>query len=140
MGREAALISTADTNILLRAVLQDDSAQGKAAGQFLAQSAGVTVGLASWCEFVWVMSSGYKLSRADIAEQLRALLDAQNIIADRDAVERGLRFLEAGGDFADGIIAEEGQRLGAQEFVSFDKTAVRVARDFGMRARLPEST
>jgi predicted nucleic-acid-binding protein len=36
----------------------------------------------------------------------------------------GLALLEAGGDFADGIMAHEGKWLGGETFVSFDKTAV----------------
>ncbi len=32
--------------------------------------------------------------------------------------------LEAGGDFADGVIAFEGRRLGGEIFASFDRTAV----------------
>lgn len=39
----------------------------------------------------------------------------------RSAVEAGLAVLEAGGDFADGIIAYEGNWLGGETFVSFDK-------------------
>ncbi len=37
---------------------------------------------------------------------------------------RGLAILDAGGDFADGVIAFDGQWLGGEVFVSFDKTAV----------------
>jgi len=38
----------------------------------------------------------------------------------RPAAEAGLALLEAGGDFADGVIAHEGRWLGAEAFVSFD--------------------
>ena len=44
--------------------------------------------------------------------------------------------LEAGGDFADGVIAFEGEWLGADEFVSFDGNAVSVLRSRGTAARL----
>jgi hypothetical protein len=37
----------------------------------------------------------------------------------RPAVEAGLSRLDAGGDFADGIIAYEGDWLGGEEFVVF---------------------
>jgi predicted nucleic-acid-binding protein len=47
-----------------------------------------------------------------------------------------LEVLEAGGDFADGIIAHEGAWLGAQEFVSFDKQAVKLLKAQGKRARI----
>ncbi len=33
--------------------------------------------------------------------------------------------LEDGGDFADGVIAFEGRRLGGETFVSFDRLAVK---------------
>jgi len=39
----------------------------------------------------------------------------------RPAVEAGLAMLEAGGDFADGIMAYEGRWLGGETFVSFNK-------------------
>jgi len=47
-----------------------------------------------------------------------------------------LALLEAGGDFADGVIAYEGSWLGAETFVSFDKKAVKLMLNQGKRARL----
>ena len=41
-----------------------------------------------------------------------------------------------GGDFADGVIAYEGNWLGADTFVSFDKKAVRLMEAQGVSARL----
>jgi predicted nucleic-acid-binding protein len=52
------------------------------------------------------------------------LLDTENVAMNRPAVEAGLALLEAGGDFADGVIAYEGSWLGGETFVSFDKKAV----------------
>jgi hypothetical protein len=43
---------------------------------------------------------------------------------DRAAAEAGLTMLAAGGDFADGVIAFEGRRLGGDIFASFDRGAV----------------
>ncbi len=54
----------------------------------------------------------------------RALLDTGNVVMNRPAVEAGLALLDAGGDFADGIMAHEGKWLGGETFVSFDKKAV----------------
>jgi len=51
-------------------------------------------------------------------------------------VEAGLSALDAGGDFADGVIAHEGNWLGAEEFVSFDSKAVSMLKAQGSRARL----
>jgi predicted nucleic-acid-binding protein len=52
------------------------------------------------------------------------------------AVEAGLAVLDQGGDFADGAIAFEGHWLGGEEFVSFDKQAVKLLKAQGKRARL----
>ena len=44
--------------------------------------------------------------------------------------------LQAGGDFADGVIAHEARWLGGETFVSFDKRAVRLLNEQGTAARL----
>jgi predicted nucleic-acid-binding protein len=54
----------------------------------------------------------------------------------RPAVEAGLSVLDAAGDFADGIIAYEGDWLSGEEFVSFDSKAVSVLQSRGSCARL----
>jgi hypothetical protein len=47
-----------------------------------------------------------------------------NVVMNRPAIEAGLGFLQAGGDFADGAIAYEGNWLGADTFVNFDEEAL----------------
>jgi predicted nucleic-acid-binding protein len=44
--------------------------------------------------------------------------------------------LNAGGDFADGLIAYEGSWLGSDTFVSFDKEAVKLLTAQGQKSRL----
>jgi len=44
--------------------------------------------------------------------------------------------LDAGGDFADGAIAYEGNWLGADTFTSLDKNAVELLKAQGKSARL----
>jgi predicted nucleic-acid-binding protein len=51
-------------------------------------------------------------------------------------VEAGLALLDAGGDFADGVIAHEGRWLGADCFISFDKKAVKLMETQGASVRL----
>ena len=65
-----------------------------------------------------------------------ALLDTGNVVANRPAVEAGLLVLEAGGNFADGIIAYEGDWLGGEIFVSFDTQAVKLLTEQGRAAQL----
>jgi predicted nucleic-acid-binding protein len=63
------------------------------------------------------------------------LIGAANVAVNRAAVESGLALLEAGGDFADGVIAHEGVRLGADTYLSFDRQAVALVQKQGQSAR-----
>ncbi|WNJ92742.1 type II toxin-antitoxin system VapC family toxin [Bosea sp. 685] len=127
---------TADTNVLVRALTGDDALQSKIAQSELAQAELVALALPALCELVWVLSQGYKIPAADIAEAIGRLLDSANVIVNRPAAEAGLSQLMAGGDFADGVIAYEGRWLGADSFVSFDKKAVKRMQAQGEAARL----
>ena len=125
-----------DTNVLVRAVLQDDASQGEAAATLLRSASLIAVSLPCLCELVWVLRRGAKLSVADVALTIRDLLGAGNVVMNRPAVEAGLAVLEAGGDFADGIMAYEGEWLGGETFVSFDRQAVAFLTQQGQAARL----
>lgn len=127
-----------DTNVLIRAVLQDDPEQGPAAAKLLSEASLIAISLPSLCEFVWVLRRGAKLPTVDVAQSIRDLIAAGNVAMNRPAVEAGLAMLEAGGDFADGVIAHEGQWLGGEEFYSFDKDAVALLARIGQPARLLE--
>ena len=113
-----------DTNVLVRAVVRDDVAHANKAAKVLREAQLIAVSLPCLCEFVWVLMRVYSFQAADVAGAIRALLAAENVQANRPAVDFGLAMLEAGGDFADGIMAFEGAWLGASTFVSFDKQAV----------------
>lgn len=125
-----------DTNVLVRAIVRDDAAQARAADKALKGASLIVLTVACLCEFVWVLDRTYGLSRSDIATAIRALMAAETVRADNDVIEGGLRVLEAGGDFADGVIAEEGARGGGEAFVSFDKKAVGLLLEQGHSARL----
>ena len=118
--------NTADTNVLVRAITGDDAHQSALAQAELAQAELIAVPLAVLCELVWVLSRGYRRPTGDIAAALRRLIDAADVATNRPAVAAGLAVFEAGGDFADGVIAYEGHWLGGEEFVSFDRSAIEV--------------
>lgn len=126
---------TADTNVLVRALTEDHIEQSKAAQSALGKADIVALTIPTLCELVWVLRS-YRIQSSDIAETLRGLLDGRNVVVNRPAAEAGLTVLEAGGDFADGVIAYEGNWLGAATFVSFDKKAVSLIEAQGKSARL----
>jgi predicted nucleic-acid-binding protein len=127
---------TADTNVLVRAVVADDKKQARAAARALKGAELIAVTLPSLCEFVWVLRRVYQFGQEDIVAALDALLHAENVAVNRPAVDAGLSVLKAGGDFADGLTAHEGAWLGGDIFISFDKQAVSLLSDQGKRAKL----
>ena len=129
---------TADTNVLVRALTLDHAEQGKAAQIALRNADVIALTIPTLCELVWVLRS-YGIQSSDISGTLRGLLDAANVVVNRPAAEAGLAQLDAGGDFADGAIAYEGNWLGADTFVSFDKKAVKLMESQGVSAHLLSS-
>jgi len=127
---------TADTNLLVRAVTEDHAEQSKAAQAALRKADVIAISIPALCELVWVLSRGYKIRAPDIAATVRGLIDGVNVVANRPVVEAGLAMLDAGGDFADGAIAYEGNWLGADTFTSLDKNAVELLKAQGKSARL----
>jgi predicted nucleic-acid-binding protein len=127
---------TVDTNVLLRAFLRDDAAQARTASRLLREADLIAVSLSSLCELVWVLRRLYRLQREEIADLLEALLNTENVVTNRAAASAGLLTYRAGGDFADGVIAWDGEWLGGETFVSFDKKAVTVLKKQGITARL----
>jgi predicted nucleic-acid-binding protein len=125
-----------DTNVLVRAAVRDDPDQARIADAILKDTPVIAVTTPCLCEFAWVLRSVYGFERSDIAMAVRALAAAGNVAMDRPVVEAGLAILEAGGDFADGAIAHEGEWLGGAEVVSFDRKAVALLTAQGRVARL----
>ena len=127
---------TADTNVLVRAIVGDNAQQSKAAQTALKKADMVAVAIPALCELVWVLSQGYRIPSGDISEAIRRLINGANVVVNRPAAEAGLVLMDAGGDFADAAIAYEGNWLGAESFVSFDKKAVKLIEAQGGSALL----
>lgn len=125
-----------DTNVLVRAVLQDDAKQAETASKLLREASLIAVSVPCLCELVWILRRGAKLPKEDVAVTIRDLLGAGNVLMNRPAVEAGLTILEAGGDFADGVMAYEGSWQGGETFVSFDRKAIELAGRQGQATRL----
>ena len=129
---------TADTNLLVRVLVQDDPEQARTAMDLLRGAELVAVSLPVLCELVWVLKRVYRLAAPDCVVAIEALLATRAVVTDRPAVRAGLRLLAAGGDFADAVIAFTGRRLGGECFVSFDRRAVQLLADLGESAELLE--
>jgi predicted nucleic-acid-binding protein len=127
---------TADTNVILRFLLNDEPKQAAAAKNVLGNATIVAVALPTLCEVVWVLRQGYKMAMSDVADALEVFLNSQKIRVNRSAADAGLLLLRAGGDFADGVIAFEGLALGGSTFVSFDKKAITLLKRQGQSTQL----
>ena len=114
----------------------DDKKQSAAAEAALAKAESVIISATAFCELVWVLQQGYGISRDEVLRAIVTLIDSENVVINRPAIEAGLSTFEAGGDFADGVIAFDGYLLGAEEFVSFDKKAVKLLIDQGKKAQV----
>lgn len=119
-----------DTNILLRATLNDDPVQSPAAQRLLKalgkEEAGF-VNLPVLLEFFWVLRSRYKLPRARLAVALRNLLEVEHIEFEALHVAgKALAVFESGSaDFSDAVIALRNRELGVATTFTFDKDAAK---------------
>lgn len=127
---------TIDTNALVRLLVRDDKQQAAAAQRAIGRAASVAITLPCLCELAWVLRSVYHFAQTDVLAVLEELMQVPNAVVDRPAFAAGLEVLRAGGDFADGVIAFEGRRLGGDLFLSFDRRAVRLVRALGYGAEL----
>jgi predicted nucleic-acid-binding protein len=128
---------TPDSNVLIRAITEDDPRQSAAAQKSLKDAELVGLTLPALCELVWVLARGYRIPAREIGDTVRRLAEAANVAVNRGAVEAGLQMLENGGDFADGIIAYEGRWLGCDTFLSFDKKAIKLLAAAGRKTQIP---
>ena len=137
MGRPVVRI-TADTNVLVRTIVQDDDAQAATAQALLLQATVIAVPIPVLCEVAWVLGRGYGHGADRVAAAIRAIIDIDTVVTDTPAAEAGLAALRTGGDFADGAIASQGERLGGAVFASFDRSAVAALRQHGSGAADPQ--
>lgn len=113
-----------DTNILARAILDDDAQQSPVASAMLARKCLVIPTVLQ--ELVWVLGSRAKWERTDIALALRDLLDIATLtVVENEAVEWAVERYAAGADFADMLhLALSGE---ADVFATFDQGVARFA-------------
>ena len=125
-----------DTNVLVRVVMRDDPVQASVAARILSDAELIAIALPILCEFVWVPRKVYGFQSVGATAAIRVLLAAANVEVNRPAAEAGPSLLDAGGDFADGVIAYERNWLGGGTFVSFDKKAVALFTEQGKSTML----
>lgn len=117
-----------DTNILLRATLDDDPVQSPLAQELL-QSLNERrrgfVNLPVVMEFFWVLRSRYRLPHERLAGIMRALLEVEHLEFEAlETIGKAVAVYEGRvADFPDAVIAMRNRELGADVTFTFDRKA-----------------
>lgn len=118
-----------DTNVLLRAILQDDETQTALAKKVLNGLSPERPGFISMvtlAELFWVLVNKSGYSKRDALLAIRRLVQAESLeFDDGEGVVRALAFAEEGADFADALIHSTMEQFGATETVTFDRAAAK---------------
>lgn len=126
----------ADTNLIVRVLTRDDPDHFATASRLLSEADIVVFSIVALCELVWTLRSQYRWRTAEIAAAIRTLIDDPRAELDRDLARKGVAMLDAGGDFADGVIAADGRRRADATFATFDKQAARLLEAQGVAVML----
>lgn len=115
-----------DTSVLVRALVQDDPAQTKAALALL-KNHQVYVPVTVVLELEWVLRSRYAFTQSVIAQTMEKIAALENVVmGERDAVIAAAAKLAHGWDFADALHHALSQ--GCDDFVTFDGELVKRSR------------
>lgn len=114
-----------DTNVLVRALVQDDAEQGRRAQACLSTQP-VYVPITVILELEWVLRSRYGYSPKAIADAMEKLAILENtVVGEQDAVVAAARKLRQGWNFADAL--HHALAAGCEDFATFDTNLVRRA-------------
>lgn len=127
---------TPDTNILVRAIVNDDPEDSPRARALLEEADEVVLTFVALAELDWVLRKQLKWPRASVAAALRGLVEMPRSRCFRWTVEEGLAALEAGADFADGVIAYDGAWQHGDTYATLDRKAAAVLRERGTEVLL----
>ncbi|MBI5379826.1 MAG: type II toxin-antitoxin system VapC family toxin [Nitrospirae bacterium] len=121
-----------DTNVLVRYLVKDDSAQSNKASRFIARECSrespCLINRIVLCDLVWVLESAYGYPKETIAAVLEQILrTSQFQIEDLPAAWIALREYRKGrAGFADCFLGVVNRRLGCEHTATFDASAGRM--------------
>lgn len=113
-----------DTNVLVRAFLEDDleqSEKAKGVMERAAKDAKLFISSYALLEFVWVLKVK-KFPREKVYDAIITLTDSPGVtIGQREVVlSAAEKFKKGNADFADYMILAEGEKFGAKSLKTFD--------------------
>ena len=128
-----ASMRAVDTNILVRLIVRDDSAQVEKAEAFVAQGAWVSQLVLS--EAVWVLESVYGLDRSQVATVVAMLVEHDRLtLQDEDAIRGAHSVFERDRSvgFTDCLLVEAARKAGHLPAGTFDKAMSRIEGGHGL--------
>ncbi len=116
-------MAAADTNVVLRLLLDDDEEQGQAARALRKTHAPLFVSHVVLAEVTWVLRAGYGFSRDKLAALLEMLIDTDGIALQDPAIVQAalVAFRASRADFSDCLILAIAQSAGATPLATFDE-------------------
>ncbi len=126
-----------DTNVLVRLVVDEDQEQSRRVRNLLLEAERngeqVRVLVGVLLETFWALRSIYGYGREDVGDVLASLLALAAVeIEHTDAVARAVSRYRTAGDFPDLLFVELARESGADAFVTFDKTLLKLADGFAV--------
>lgn len=121
-----------DTNVLVRYLVRDDTAQFTAAQHLIsrcvAEGSPLFVPVTVVLELEWVLRSGFHYGKDDVLQVLSSLLSAAELdFESEQALEVAFQLFRKGtADFADCLHIALAIKAGEQPFWTFDKSAAKV--------------
>lgn len=116
-----------DTNVLLRALLQDDPVQAELAADVFRELGGgvrAFITQVTLVETYWVLARARKFPKGRCLEVMQRLVETESLeFEDGEAVVRALDLAASGADFADALIQGSMELFGVEETVTFDARA-----------------
>ena len=120
---------TIDTNVLVRALVDEQNEQSRIAGAYLARES-LHVPVTVMLETEWVLRSSYRLNRASVSGMLASIMSLPNVEIDqRETVGSAILAHQAGFDFADALHLQAAN--GSESFLTFDNKLVKLATKHG---------
>lgn len=126
-------MSSLDTNVLVRYVVQDDSGQFAAAkrliGRCVAEGRSLFVPVTVALELEWVLRASFGYVKDDVLQVLSSLFSAAELTFESErALEVALQlYREGSADFADCLHIALAGEAGEQPLWTFDKGAAKVS-------------
>jgi len=121
-----------DTNVLVRYLMQDDTAQARLASAAIESAAGrgerLRLSAVTLCELVWVLESAYGQTPADVARALEQIVRTADFeLEHADRVRTAIaQYRSTLADFADALIGLVNETAGCQYTITFDRSLKRI--------------